>query len=206
MAMFRVAFGFVLVSFVVKLALKRLNGFDALGLVVLGGAVLKPFLGEVGYVSELVIISFSVAVIAASGGGSRRGVLFISATLLLTDVMVDYEHFIPRRADDMHDEDACTPVDMAAAVQVLLFCFVSYAASVGGNGSHNQNMDDEREVEMRTWLAAIIAASAVRSMFVARECRGEHYSAVLFNMFRVAVLAGGCVMYGEDELKSDEAM
>jgi hypothetical protein len=137
----------------------------------------------------------------------RAPAVLLSATLLLTDVMVDYEHFTPRRADDMHDEDACTPVDMAAAAQVLLFCFVCYAASVGGNGSHSQNMDDEREVEMRTWLAAIIAVSAFRSMFVARECRaGEHYFADLFNMLRVAVVAGGCVMYGEDELKSDEAM
>lgn len=200
--MIRVGFGFVLLSFVFKLLLKRLNGFDVLALIVLAAGALTPLTGEAGVLIEMVLFACGVAVLAASGGAGRRGVLFISAAILLSDVMVGYEHFVDRRADD---PDACTPVDVGAAAQALLFCFVCYATVHSDGGSYRPSSDEERENEMRAWLAAVIAVSTIRSAFAARECRsGKHEWGEILTLLRVGVLAGVCVINGEDEMKRDE--
>lgn len=200
--MIRVGFGFVSATFILKLCLKRLNGFDVLALIVLAAGSSRPLTGEAGVLVEMVLFACGVAVIAASGGAGRRGVLFISAAILLSDVMVGYEHFVDRRADD---PDACTPADVGAAAQALVFCFVCYATSQSEGGGYRPSSDDERENEMRAWLAAVIAVSTFRSMFAARECRsGKHEWSEILTLLRVGVLAGVCVINGEDEMKRDE--
>lgn len=200
--MIRVGFGFVSATFILKLCLKRLNGFDVLALIVLAAGSSRPLTGEAGVLVEMVLFACGVAVIAASGGAGRRGVLFISAAILLSDVMVGYEHFVDRRADD---PDACTPADVGAAAQALVFCFVCYATSQSEGGGYRPSSDDERENEMRAWLAAVIAVSTFRSMFAARECRsGKHDWSEILTLLRVGVLAGVCVINGEDEMKRDE--
>lgn len=201
MAVLRVGFIFVTFSFFVKLGLRKLNGFDVLAVLVLAAASTKNLTGEMGYLIEVTLFSVTVAVVAMAGGANRRGILFISTILLFSDVMVQYQHFVSGELDDL---DACTPVKVGAAVQALLFLVTIYALAAGEDNGRKANEEEERESEMRIWLAGILAVSATRSFFAVRECGSDNNKMTnLLNAIRVGVLAAACVVNGEDEITND---
>ena len=194
----RVAFVFLFISFVVKFALRRLNGFDALGLNVLLLAPFSPTLKKYGSdIVEIILLGIVVGALAMKAGSNRRGTLFISGILVFSDAIVNYKQLI----GPLEDIDDCLPIMVGTAIQAFLLALVTYA--LVETGSHK--MDEEGEQEMRLWLIIVLGVSVFSSFFHMYTCQKE--SSVLggfFSSVRVIVVAIACVANGEDEMVTDE--
>lgn len=199
--MLRVVFGFVLLSFLLKLSLRKANGFDVLSVLLLASASVEKLLGQAGQVSQATLFAFSVAVLARESGANRRGVLFISTLLLFSEVMIKYRHFLK---DDIEDLDPCTPILIGASVQAILLAMLLYAFA-GEDEGYGKRYSDEVAEELRAWLAVVILVATVRSFVTAYECdKGKGRLADLLETLRVFVLVAACVTNGEDETVSEE--
>lgn len=198
-ALIRVGFGFVLLSFLLKLSLKKVNGFDVLSVLLLASASVENLLAEVGQAIQVTLVSFTVAVIAKESGANRRGMLFISTLLLFSEVMIRYRHFLN---DEIEDLDPCTPILVGASVQALLLAMLLYAFT-GEEEGYGRKYTEEAD-ELRTWLAVVLFTTAIRSFVTAYECdRGKGKLADLLETLRVLTLVAVCVTNGEDETMSE---
>ena len=112
----RTFLGFVVLLTLMKISLKKLNGFDVLAVVVLASASVKSLINETGYILEIVVLGIVMATVTFNAGANRRGTLFVSGILVLSDAMVQYEDIV----GELDDLDKCMPVKTGAAVQSLL--------------------------------------------------------------------------------------
>ena len=208
--MVRVATGFVLFFLCVKYFMRRLNGFDVLAFVVLGIASAKPYTGQAGFILDTVAFVVVVAVVAMTAGANRRGTFFLSGLLLFSDAMVRHRQIV----GEIEDMSPCTPTQIGAATQAVLFLTVGYAlagdddARGGFGGGRSSSRLDEKESEMRAWLALLVGASAVGSVLAAYGCDDPNRDGTrsLANTARVLSTAIVCFANGEDETESNDEL
>lgn len=200
--MVRVSAGFVLFFLCVKLSMRRVNGFDVLSFVVLGIASAKPFTGRTGFILDTVSFVVVVAVVAMTSGANRRGTLFLSGLLLLSDAMVRHRQIV----GEIEDLSPCTPTQIGAGTQIVLFFMVSYALagdddSGGGGFGGRSTRPDDKETEMRAWLALLLGVSAAGATLAAYGCEDPNREGTrsLANTIRVLTAAIVCFANGEDE-------
>ncbi|MBE35213.1 MAG: hypothetical protein CMI16_06620 [Opitutaceae bacterium] len=206
LAMVRVTAGFVLFFLCVKYFMRRLNGFDVLAFVVLGIASAKPYTGQTGFILDTVAFVVVVAVVAMTAGANRRGTLFLSGLLLFSDAMVRHRQIVGQ----IEDMSPCTPTQIGAATQAVLFLTVGYALAgdddAGSGFGGRSSRPDEKESEMRAWLALLVGASAVGSVLAAYGCEDSNRDGTrsLANTARVLTTAIVCFANGEDETEPNE--
>lgn len=207
LAMIRVAAGFVLFFLCVKFFMRRLNGFDVLAFVVLGIASVRPYTGQAGFILDTVAFVVVVAVVAMTSGANRRGTLFLSGLLLFSDAMVRHRQIV----GEIEDLSPCTPTQIGAATQAVLFFTVGYALagdddSGGGFGGRSFARRDDKENEMRAWLALLLGVSAGGAALAAYGCDDPNREGTrsLANTIRVLAAAIVCFANGEDETESND--
>jgi hypothetical protein len=200
LSIIRVACIFLFISFVFKFSLRRLNGFDALGLIVLLLASFNPMLKKYGSaLLEMVFLGIVVGALAIKAGSNRRGTLFISGILVLSDAIVNYKQLI----GPLEDLNDCLPIMVGTGIQAFLLALVAYALIE----TRSHKKDEEGEQEVRVWLIIVLGASVFASFFHMYTCQKESENSVLggfFNFVRVIVVAIACVANGEDEMIPDE--
>lgn len=205
--MVRVSAGFVLFFLCVKYLMRRLNGFDVLAFVVLGIASAKPYTGQAGFILDTVAFVVVVSVVAMTSGANRRGTLFLSGLLLFSDAMVRHRQIV----GEIEDMSPCTPTQLGAATQAVLFVMVGWALAGdddgrgGGFGGHSGRRD-EKESEMRAWLALLLGVSAVGATLAAYGCDKPNREGTrsLVNTARVLSTAIVCFANGEDETEPND--
>ena len=175
--------------------------------VVLGLVSAKPYMGQTGFILDTVAFVVVVAVVAMTAGASRRGRLFLSGLLLFSDAMVRHRQIVGQ----IEDMSPCTPTQIGAATQAVLFLTVGYALASdddarGGFGGGGTSRRDEKESEMRAWLALLVGASAVGSVLAAYGCEDSNRDGTgsLANTTRVLSTAIVCFANGEDETESND--
>lgn len=192
----RVGFGFVLLLFLVKLSMRKVNGFDVLSVVLLASASVESLLGTTGQAIQITLFAFTMAVIAKESGANRRGMLFISTLLLFSEVMIKYRKFLK---DDIEDLNPCTPILIGASVQALLLAMILYA-SAGEDEGYGRKSTEEVAEELKVWLAVVLLTTTIHGFVAAYECdKGRGKLADLFDTLRVPTLAAVCITNGEDE-------
>lgn len=203
--MVRVSAGFVLFFLCVKYLMRRLNGFDVLAFVVLGLASAKPYTGQIGFILDTIAFVVVVSVVAMTSGANRRGTLFLSGLLLFSDAMVRHRQIV----GEIDDLSPCTPTQIGAATQAVLFLMVGWALAGdddgGGFGGRSGRRDD-KESEMRAWLALLLAVSAGGATLAAYGCDNPNREGTrsLANTIRVLTAAIVCFANGEDETQTND--
>jgi len=184
-------FVFILTTF--KLVLNRVNGFDALAVLVLAVSSTITYTGVYGYIAESVVFGIVVAIFAMTGGANRRGMLFLAGTLILSEVLIKYKRIL----GELDDLDACTPIVFGSIIQACLFASMAYNFV----NEHEASDGDKNEYEKRTWLTFILLVSSLSTAFKALACTHESTSitSLYLDTFRVLVLAVACVANAEDE-------
>lgn len=192
---FRSALLFVGINTLMKIGLRKFNGFDALAVSLLVSAVMQPFIGHFGYILEILLSGIVVATIAFSAGAPRKAMLFLSSIIVFTESLTWSERII----GEMDDVDHCTPVNMAAAMQCGLLALVIYAVHASEEDRYKSNDDDE-ETQIKTWVVVVILACAARSVAMSYDCVGSTQTvSQLASMLKTMVLVSACVANGEDE-------
>jgi uncharacterized membrane protein YsdA (DUF1294 family) len=200
LAMIRVAFGVAAFLLLIKIGMKRVNEFDVLGPLVLGVATCRPYLSTLGAFTSVVALVTVVGAFGINARANRRGVLFISTTLLFSELMVDYQRFVD---GDLDDVDACSPILVGAILEVLLFLVLGNTLVSDDDDDYTSGSED-RAPEMRLWLVAILGIGAMRAVMLLHECGTSktHMSYFLYAL-RVLLMSVACVVNGEDDAVSD---
>jgi len=185
---FRSALLFCATHSLLKFALKRFNGFDALALAVLACAVVRPFLAQYGYIVQIALSGLVVAALAMRAGASRNGMLLLSNVVVFTDALAESERIV----GDMDDVERCTPVVVAAVLQAALLALLTYAVY------HTEA--EQQEAQLKMWVVVAVGASAARSATMSYDCHAvKRTLSELASMIRTLVLVGACVANGADE-------
>ncbi|MFB1019655.1 MAG: hypothetical protein QMC37_05385 [Flavobacteriales bacterium] len=198
-ALLRTFLGFVVLLTLMKISLKKLNGFDVLAVVVLASASVKSLINETGYILEIVVLGIVMATVTFNAGANRRGTLFVSGILVLSDAMVQYEDIV----GELDDLDKCMPVKTGAAVQSLLLGIILY----GTLGEDSPSNSDQTEIEMKRWILTLVSVSVIRSLAVVQQCSTALDTPNLvesFSTLRVICLATVCIANGEDETEASD--
>ena len=193
--MFRSALLFVLFNVAVKISLRKLNGFDALSVSILVSANVKPFLHESGYIVEIALIGIVMSALAHSAGASRKGMLFISGVFVVSDVLVESTHLV----GEIEGLEECGASKIGATAQATLLMMVLYATL---NTEEDQATPQS---EMQSWIALILASSALRSALVSYRCENKNQVLPdLASFARIIVLVSACTANGADETAQEE--
>jgi hypothetical protein len=200
LSMMQVTAGFVFLYVCLKYAIRRLNGFDVLALLVFGVASFRPYTKEkVGFILDTVFFVVVVALVAVAAGANRRGTMFLSGLLLFSDAMVRHREIV----GEVEDVKSCTPIQLGAAAQALLFFTVGYViVGEDDRGSFRAtSRAEEKESEMRAWLALLIGVSAAAAVFTGFHCDAPKRDGAnsLVNTVRILTTGVVCLANGEDE-------
>ena len=179
-----------------KAAGRKINGFDVLALFALGASVAAPFAGDLGFILETVVIGVLISALSYAAGASRRGMLFLSATTVFGEALVESKKII----GDLDDVDPCAPAQLGAATHFLLLCTLSYAC-LGAEDSYRMSKEEEEQKELKSWIVAVVAANCVNATVVAYQCPSDKLSplSVFSRTLRVFLATTACVTQGEDE-------
>ena len=192
---YRSALLFVGFNTLMKIGLRKFNGFDALAVVLLVSAVSQPFLKHFGYILEISLSGIVVATVAFSAGAPRKAMLFLSSVIVFTESLTWSERII----GEMDDVEHCTPVNMAAAMQCGLLVLVMYAVHTSEEDRYKVD-DGDQEMQLKTWIVVVILACAARSTAMSYDCVETKKTATqLATMLKTVVLVSACVANGEDE-------
>lgn len=198
--MIQMVFGFVLLLLLLKLSMRKVNGFDVLSVLLLAVASVQNMIGRIAPLLQAIVFCFAVAVLAKQSGANRKGMLFISIVLLFSEVLVQYKHFM---LHDLEDIDPCTPIILGASVQAVILAMILYSF-VGEDDDYGRKTTEGVEDELRAWLSAILMVSTVRSCVEAYECdKGKGKLTDMFNTLRILTIVAACVANGEDETISE---
>jgi hypothetical protein len=201
-ALMRTFLGFVVLLTLMKISLKKLNGFDVLAVVVLASASVKSLINETGYILEIIVLGIVMATVTFNAGANRRGTLFVSGILVLSDAMVQYEDIV----GELDDLDKCMPVKTGAAVQSLLLGIILYG-TLGEDSDYRSVDSDQTEIEMKRWILTLVSVSVIRSLAVVQQCSTALDTPNLvesFSTLRVICLATVCIANGEDETEASD--
>jgi hypothetical protein len=197
---YRSALAFVGTNTLIKIGLRKFNGFDALALLLLLSAVLQPFFTHYGYIVEIAISGIMVSTTAYCAGAPRRAMLFLSSIIVFTESLTWSESVIGH----MEDVDACSPVNVSAALQLGLLAMVVYA--VHAVEEDRYVADDDDESQFKTWIVVIVGACAVRSVAMSYDCLEAKKSvSQLAGMLKTVLFVSACVANGQDETVGESA-
>jgi len=193
--LYRSALLFVGVNTVMKVGLRKFNGFDALAVLLLTSAVSQPFVRHFGYIVEIALSGIVVALMALCAGSPRKATLFLSSIIVFTDALTWSEQII----GDMEDVDRCTPVNTAAAMQCAILVLLIYAVHATEEERYKPDGGDQ-ETQLKTWTIVVVGACAARSAAMSYDCvEAKQSVSQIANMFKTVLLVSACVANGEDE-------
>lgn len=195
---FRAGLFFLVINTSIKFFGKVGNGFDVLAVLVVGVAVVSPFLkNDVSFILEMVIIGVTVGALSYRAGATRKGLLFLSAITIFSEAMVDSRTIL----GDLDDVDPCTPAEVGAAGHFFLLCAMSYA-TLGQEEHFKLSEEEEEQKELQLWIVGIVAMNCGRAAVAAYVCpKQDGPLEVLVHTIRIILVATACVAQGADETK-----